>query len=124
MSKNKYRDTFVNKEVPKVEETPAEEIVETADEVEETVSEDTVEPEVKVEEPETVEGIIEGVKTALNIRRKPEVEPNNQIGIVGKGAKIIVVDPKHPVESNGEVWYKVLLNKEPGFAMKKYIQVK
>lgn len=79
---------------------------------------------VEPEEIETVEGIVDGVDTALNIRRKPEVKANNQIGIVGKGTKIIIVDPKKPVKNNGEEWYKVLLNGEPGYAMKKYIVVK
>lgn len=84
------------------------------------------EPNYETEEPvvETVDGIVEGVDTALNIRRKPEVKPNNQIGIVGKGSKIIVVDPKNPVKKNGEDWYKVMLNGEPGYAMKKYIIIK
>ena len=87
--------------------------------VEETVEEIKEEPEV-----ETAEGYVNGVETALNIRRKPEVAANNQIGIVGKGSKIIIVDPKKPVKNKGEEWYKVLLNGEPGFAMKKYIIVK
>jgi len=76
------------------------------------------------EEPETVEGIVDGVDTALNIRKKPEIKPNNQIGIVGRGTKIIIVDPKRPVKNEGEEWYKVLLNNVPGYAMKKYILIK
>lgn len=130
MSK-KYREDF-NREVPKTEEVIAPVAEETEDPiVEEAVEEPAVEgvdaepePVVAKEEPVTVEGTITGVNTALNIRRKPEVKPNNQIGIAGKGTKIIVVDPDHPVKNDGEEWYKVFFGKEPGYAMKKYIVVK
>ena len=75
------------------------------------------------EEVKTVDAVVYGVDTALNIRRKPEIEANNQIGVAGKGTKIIVVDPDHPVNKNGEEWYKVIFKKEHGYAMKKYIKV-
>ena len=83
----------------------------------------TEEPTYQVEEPEQIEGIVDGVDTALNIRKNPEVKSNNQIGVLGKGTKIIIVDPKKPVKNDGEEWYKVILNNTPGYAMKKYIKV-
>ena len=130
MSKHSYKDFVKEKAVePIVDSTPVEEIEapvieETVEDVAEEVVEQEAEPTVVKEELKTVEGVIDGVNTALNIRRKPEVKPNNQIGIAGKGTKVIIVDPDHPVKNNGEEWYKVLFNKEPGYAMKKYIVIK
>lgn len=77
----------------------------------------------QVEEPEQIEGVVDGVDIALNIRENPEVKSNNKIGIAEKGTKIIIVDPKKPVKNDGEEWYKVILNNTPGYAMKKYIKV-
>ena len=58
----------------------------------------------KVEEPvvEEVEAIVDGVDMSLNVRKEPKVEPNNQVGILGKGTKVIVMKPNEPVKSNGE----------------------
>ena len=80
------------------------------------------------EEKETiVDGYIDGVDMALNIRNEPEVKANNQVAILGKGTKIKVVDPHKPVENRDGWWYKVLFldgNKEKeGYAMKKFIKV-
>lgn len=80
---------------------------------------------------EESEGIIDGVQMSLNIRSNPEVKPNNQIAILGKGTKIVVLDAKHPIMKDGEEWYKVRLKKDAdpkdpvnnGYAMKKYIKV-
>lgn len=87
----------------------------------------------KEEEPEIEEseGVIVGVQMSLNIRSNPEVKPNNQIAILGKGTKIVVLDAKRPIMSNGVEWYKVRLRKDAdpkdpdnnGYAMKKYIKV-
>lgn len=90
-----------------------------------------------VKEPETIrtegepyeveevvaDGVIDTVGTSLNIRQEPKVVPNNQIAILGKGTKIIVVDPKETIKSDGEEWYKVRYNGDQGYAMKKYIKV-
>ena len=96
-------------------------------EIIETTEELTKESEETVEE---VEAIIDGVDMALNIRKNPEKKPNNQIAILGKGTKIIVVDPKKPVQNKDGEWFKVRLldhdKKDPdgnGYAMKKYIKV-
>lgn len=110
---------------PSVSTTPSDSIepVKTEEVTEPVKEEIPAEPaEIETPEPE-VEAVVNGVETALNIRKKPEIKPNNQIGIVGKGTKIIVVNPEKPVKKNGEEWYKVKLNGEPGYAMKKYIKV-
>lgn len=88
-------------------------------------------PVIKEPVVEEVEGIIDGVEMSLNIRSKPEVKPNNQIAILGKGTKIVVLDAKKPILGDGEEWYKVRLRKDAdpkdpdnnGYAMKKYIKV-
>ncbi len=84
-------------------------------------------PLVTEEEVEEVDAIIDGVNTCLNIRRDPEVKANNQIAILGKGTKIIVVDPKKPVKNKDSEWFKVRLHSkegdEYGYAMKKYIKI-
>lgn len=80
---------------------------------------------------EESEGIVVGVQMSLNIRSNPEVKANNQIAILGKGAKLVVLDAKKPVKNGGEEWYKVRLKKDAdpkdpvnnGYAMKKYIKV-
>ena len=123
VNKMPTRNRFTPKAPIKIQEPKT---VEESKEVkEEAVEVATPEPE-KVEEPEvvTVDGEVSGVNTALNIRKKPEVKANNQIGVVGRGTKLIIVDPDHPVKKDGEEWYKVLLNGEPGYAMKKYIIIK
>ena len=91
-----------------VEETPA------AEEIKETV----------------VEAIVDGVDVALNIRKDPEVKPNNQIAILAKGVKILVVDPEKPVKNKDGEWFKIRIKdadpKDPtgnGYAMKKYIKI-
>lgn len=96
----------------------------------------TVQPvvleEPKKDEPKEAVGEVVNVDRALNIRSAPEVRPNNQIAIWGKGSKLVVVDPDHPIKdkSNCE-WYKVRLHEDAdisdpeqnGYAMKKYIKV-
>lgn len=72
--------------------------------------------------------VVDGVSMSLNIRMVPKVEPNNQIAILGKGTKIVVINPKDVITSEGEEWYKVRVlgtNNEPniGYAMKKYIKM-
>lgn len=91
-------------------------------------------PEVPVEEPkkeDEVEAVVDGVKMNLNIRSKPKIEPNNQIAILGKGTKLIVMTPNKEFKGDGEKWYKVKLKKSAddtdptnvGYAMKKYIKL-
>lgn len=90
-----------------------------------TKTEELVQVSVK-EEIKEVEGVITGVQTSLNIRSNPEVKPNNQIAVLGKGTKIIVVEPDNPVKNGGEEWYKVKVSKndgQVGYAMKKFIKV-
>lgn len=83
----------------------------------------------KAEEPvvEEVEAIVDGVDMSLNVRKEPKVEPNNQVGILGKGTKVIVMKPNEPVKSNGEFWHKIKFgdkeDKQVGYAMKKYIRI-
>lgn len=79
---------------------------------------------------ELVEAIIDGAD-CVNIRREPEVIPNNQIAILGRGTKIVVVDPKKTEKNKDGEWYKIRIvdkadSKDPdnnGFAMKKYIKI-
>lgn len=83
-------------------------------------------------EPEeiTANAVIDGVDVALNIRKNPEVKPNNQIAILGKGVKIIVVDPDKTIKNKDGEWFKIRIKdadpKDPagnGYAMKKYIKI-
>lgn len=89
-----------------------------------------VKPQVKEE---LVDAVIDGAE-CVNIRREPEVKPNNQIAILGKGTKIVVVDPKKTTKNKDGEWYKIRivdkesLNQEEdptrnGFAMKQYIKI-
>lgn len=87
-------------------------------------------PKDRVNEPEILEvdAVVDGVKMNLNIRSNPKVEPNNQIAILGKGTKLIVMSPDKPINKNGETWYKVRLKNSKddqtvGYAMKKYIRI-
>ena len=104
----------VVKEVVKTEEEPANEV--------------PVEPVEEIEN--IVDAVVDGVEMSLNIRKNPKKEANNQIAILGKGTKIIVVNPEKTVKEDGEEWYKVRLfggdKKDPdvnGYAMKKFIKV-
>lgn len=107
----------------------AEEVAKEPEEVAPVLNEPTDEPitEEVVEKEVTVDGIVDGVDMSLNIRKEAEVKPNNQIGILGKGAKLIIVDPDKPVKNGGEEWYKVRLKDEDGsqdgYAMKKFIRI-
>lgn len=90
------------------------------------------EPNPQVEEKieETIEAVVDECE-CLNIRKDPELKPNNQIAILGKGTKIVVVDPKKPVKNKEGEWYKIrLVDADPkddptknGYAMKKYIKI-
>lgn len=85
----------------------------------EQVHEDFIPPEE-----DRVKGYVEVADgTTLNIRKAPVVRPNNQIAILGKGVELTVVDPGNPINSEGESWYKVEVNDEPGFAMRKFIRL-
>ena len=113
--KKSYNETPIDKK-PK-EPMPAnleKEIVETTQEL------------VK-EAAKEVEAIVDGVEMALNIRKEPEVKPDNQIAVLKKGTKIIVVDPEKPVKSKGNEWYRIkIVDKDKstsGYAMKKYIKI-
>ena len=84
-------------------------------------------PEVFQEE--LADAVIDGAE-CVNIRREPEVIPNNQIAILGKGTKIVVVDPKKTEKNKDGEWYKIRIvgpdPKDPvnnGYAMKQYIKI-
>lgn len=103
-----------------------------ADEVVKDEANKIVEQELssKVEEPEVevvdeADAIVDGVQMNLNVRKEPKVEPNNQVGILAKGTKVIVMAPKKTVESDGEHWLKIRFGNPPqeGYAMKKYIRM-
>ena len=118
----KFRDVQPTPEV--TTETVAESFVEDVSKVEDQL------PKDRVDEPEIIEAdaVVDGVKMNLNIRSNPKVEPNNQIAILGKGTKLIVMSPDKPVKSDGEIWYKVRLkngkdDQTVGYAMKKYIRI-
>lgn len=91
--------------------------------------EKVAEPEVEVvndvEVVDEVPGVVDNVTKSLNVRKEPKVEPNNQVGILEKGTKVIVMKPKEPIEANGETWFKISFGepKQEGYAMKKYIRV-
>lgn len=115
--------TLIENKTPKAPEPVIEE------KVEETI--DKVAEEVKTEEaPVEVFGIVDGVEMALNIRKDPEIKPNNQIAILGKGTKIVVVDANKTVKNEDGEWYRIrIVDKDPkdptsnGYAMKKYIKI-
>lgn len=118
----KFRDVQPTPEV--TTETVAESFVEDVRKVEDQL------PKDRVDEPEIIEAdaVVDGVKMNLNIRSNPKVEPNNQIAILGKGTKLIVMNPDKPVKGDGETWYKVRLKNSKddqtiGYAMKKYIRI-
>lgn len=118
----KFRDVQPTPEV--TTETVAESFVEDVSKVEDQL------PKDRVNEPEILEvdAVVDGVKMNLNIRSNPKVEPNNQIAILGKGTKLIVMSPDKPINKNGETWYKVRLKNSKddqtvGYAMKKYIRI-
>lgn len=118
----KFRDVQPTPEV--TTETVAESFVEDVRKVEDQL------PKDRVDEPEIIEAdaVVDGVKMNLNIRSNPKVEPNNQIAILGKGTKLIVMSPDKPVKGDGETWYKVRLkngkdDQTVGYAMKKYIRI-
>lgn len=117
--------------LPTPEVTPEaveESFVEEVSKVEEQLPVEEPKQEEKVEEPveDEVVAVVDGVKMNLNIRSNPKVEPNNQIAVIGKGTKLIVMSPNKPIKKNGETWYKVRLKKDDptiGYAMKKYIKL-
>ena len=94
--------------------------------VEEPVVEEAHEVE-EVKEPvvDEAEAVVDGVQMNLNVRKEPKVAPNNQIGILGKGTKVIVMSPKKTIENGGEHWLKIRFGNPPqeGYAMKKYIRM-
>lgn len=122
----KHKDKFFNKELAKVNVQPV---------VEEKATEPVAVPEEvkeEIQEPveNVVDAVIDGVDVSLNIRKEPEVKPNNQIAILGKGVKIKVVDPDKTVKNKAGEWYKIRIvdadPKDPtgnGYAMKKYIKI-
>lgn len=76
---------------------------------------------------ETVDAVVDDCE-CLNIRKEPALKANNQIAILGKGTKIVVVDPKKPEKNKDGEWYKIRIfnadkYKSEGFAMKKYIKI-
>lgn len=88
--------------------------------------------ETKTEEPveKLADAIVYGVDVALNIRKEPEIKANNQIAILGKGVKIVVVDPDKTIKNKDGEWFKIRIKdadpKDPeknGYAMKKYIKI-
>ena len=122
----KHKDKFFNKELAKVNVQPV---------VEEKATEPVAVPEEvkeEIQEPveNVVDAVIDGVDVSLNIRKEPEVKPNNQIAILGKGVKIKVVDPDKTIKNKSGEWYKIRIvdadPKDPtgnGYAMKKYIKI-
>lgn len=125
----KFRDVQPTPEV--TTETVAESFVEDVSKVEDQLHEDQeLIDGVKILSVTKGEAdaVVDGVKMNLNIRSNPKVEPNNQIAILGKGTKLIVMSPDKPVKSDGEIWYKVRLkngkdDQTVGYAMKKYIRI-
>ena len=82
-------------------------------------------PKEVTEEVVEKEAEVYGVDMSLNIRMAPEVKANNQIGILRKGTKLIVMDPDKDIKGSGESWFKVRFGKpeQIGYAMKKYIKI-
>ncbi len=114
MGKNKR---VFGSEAPINKEEPVKEV--------EKVAEPEVEVVNDVEVVDEVPGVVDNVTKSLNVRKEPKVEPNNQVGILEKGTKVIVMKPKEPIEANGEHWFKIRFGEpqQEGYAMKKYIRV-
>lgn len=87
----------------------------------EPAAEEPKEPAKPVEVP----AVVDGVKMYLNVRKKPEVVANNQVGILAKGTKIMVINPNKEYSGSGESWFKIKFGKpvQEGYAMKKYIRI-
>ena len=129
----KFRDVQPTPEV--TTETVAESFVEDVSKVEDQLPKAQAEDKGLIDgvkilsvTEEEVDAVVDGVKMNLNIRSNPKVEPNNQIAILGKGTKLIVMSPDKPVKGDGETWYKVRLKNSKddqtiGYAMKKYIRI-
>ena len=134
MSKKKF--TFqpieADKEVVEAVNAVPEGYMVAADEVKEAV-EDTSEKDLESTVDDTVvikahiqaRAVVDGVKRSLNVRKNPEVVPNNQIGILDKGTEVIVVDPDKKIEKNGITWFKIEFGNpaQVGYAMEKYIRI-
>ena len=116
MGKNKKYADFLKAEKPEVVEEVKEEPITT---------EEPAQEEVVEEVEEGVDAVVDGVDSHLNVRKDPKVEPNNQVAIVSKGTKLIVMKPTNekPINNDGESWYKVKTNDQVGYAMKKYIRI-
>lgn len=82
-------------------------------------------PKEVTEEVVEKEAVIDGVDMSLNIRMAPEVKSNNQIGILRKGTKLIVMNPDKDIKGSGESWFQVKFGnpEQVGYAMKKYIRI-
>lgn len=119
MGKNKKYADYLKPEKSEVVEPVVEEVKE------EPVVEEPVQEEVVEEVEEGVDAVVDGVDSHLNVRKDPKVEPNNQVAIVSKGTKLIVMKPTNekPINNDGESWYKVKTNDQVGYAMKKYIRI-
>ena len=78
-----------------------------------------------MEQADGVEAVVDFVEQYLNVRSAPKVEKNNQVGILEKGTKVIVMSHKDPIESDGTSWVKVKFGnpEQEGYVMKKYIRI-
>lgn len=81
----------------------------------------TPQPKVEIE---TVDAIVNGVNSMLNIRSTPEVKDDNVITTLENGSKLKVEEPEK--EQNG--FYKIIIfdkekKQKKGYAMKKYIKI-
>lgn len=106
-----YSKPVVNEEVAET----TEEIVEDTPVVEEPIVEEVKEENVKTEEPKT--GVVAGCKK-LNVRKTPNVNANNIVGVIAEGTEVSINASK----STGE-WYSIkAANGVKGFCMKKFIR--
>lgn len=133
MSKKKFtfQPTEADKEVIEAVNAVPESYLVTADEIKKAVEDTTekdlevdntvVAPKARIQAP----AVVDGVKRSLNVRKKPEVVPNNQIGILDKGTEVIVIDPGKKIEKNGITWVKIEFGNpaQVGYAMEKYIRI-
>lgn len=127
MSKKKFtfQPTEVDKETVEAVNAVPESYPVTTDEIKEAAEEQT--PHDVVDEPIELEAIVDGVKSSLNVREEPKVAANNQVGILGKGEKILVIDPEKRTikDKNGVEWYRVRIGDGSilGYAMAKFIKI-
>lgn len=112
---NQHRTNYSKPVITEEVVEAVEELVEDTPVVETPVVEETKEEKVKNVEPTS--GVVSGCKK-LNVRKTPNVNAANIVGVIAEGTKVTI----NAAKSTGE-WYSVKAeNGVKGFCMKKFIK--